>query len=247
MSYHLKPDVTGEVLQETNGDKSLGEERGEGEKERERLSSAVAPRRSSTDPTENLRAELTFWVVPSWGKRPGLSLSHGQSLGLDFPWKEMGPWVGEWYSPLQLRQSLAGINWGPSSYSTPNNWESKSLIRKNGSRHHLTAPTTLEFPLFSQVHSEVSFLQEAPHHHSLSQGWLLPGPLAPQPWGSLCFKGRLPVLKQPDGKFLEGSNTGWVIQTLCIGLSLYGAELFQVTSMDSGLKSRLEFCLAQFR
>ena len=44
MSYHLKPDVTGEVLQETNGDKSLGEERGEGEKERERLSSAVAPR-----------------------------------------------------------------------------------------------------------------------------------------------------------------------------------------------------------
>ena len=53
--------------------------------------------------------------------------------------------------------------------------------------------------------------------------------------------------EQPDGKFLEGSNTGWVIQTLCIGLSLYGAELFQVTSMDSGLKSRLEFCLAQFR
>lgn len=85
MIYHLKPDVTGEVLQETNGDKSLGEKQGEGEQERERLSSAVAPRRSSADPTENLRAELPFRVVPSWGKRPGLSLSHGQSLGLDFP------------------------------------------------------------------------------------------------------------------------------------------------------------------
>ena len=55
------------------------------------------------------------------------------------------------------------------------------------------------------------------------------------------------MLKQPDGKLLEGSDTGWVIQTRCIGLSLYGAELFQVTNMGSGLKSRLEFCLAQFR
>ena len=164
----------------------------EGKQERERLSSAVAPRRSSADPTESLRAELTFWVVASWGKWPGLSPSHGQSLGLDFPWKEMGLWVSEWHSPLQLRQSLVGINWGPSSYSTPNSWESKSLIPKNGSSHQLTAPTTLEFPLFSQVHSEVSIFQEAPHHHSLSQHWLLPSPLAHSPEAACASKANFP-------------------------------------------------------
>ena len=68
-----------------------------------------------------------------------------------------------------------------------------------------------------------------------------------QPWGGSCFKGQLPLLKWPEGKLLEGSDTGWVIQTRCIGLSLYGAELFKVNSMGSGPKSGLEFCLAHFR
>ena len=41
---------------------------GKEEQERERLSCDAAPRRTSVDPTESLRAELSFQVVPGWGR-----------------------------------------------------------------------------------------------------------------------------------------------------------------------------------
>lgn len=167
-------------------------------------------------PWGSLRAEITFRVVPSWVGRPGLSPGLGQSP----VWASCGRgWDLEGSSCLQLRQCSGGrqlqaISWAISS----------SFLRGM-----LGSPSQHSSPwdsLFSKVHGESCFLQEAPPPLGL---WPLTGPaaplspLAPQHCGSFCSKAQLPMLKRPDGQqvFERAEHGLWAqIQTgslICSG------------------------------